>query len=94
MFNVIFTRPNQISFHRNWGNLIKNWEEISKKNNKMIQAYTRRGIPNPLRGMVWQLLAGQQRTDLKDQYPTLITVNYPVNIAAVLTPLNIEKLTF
>ena len=53
---------------------MKNWEEISKKNFKFIRTLVLRGIPGPMRGMAWQLLAGSQSMSLKSQYPSLITV--------------------
>lgn len=62
------------TFHSNWGHLMKNWEEISKKNIKTIHTSVRQGIPDPLRAMAWQLLTGPQYLALKEQYPTLITV--------------------
>lgn len=57
-----------------WSDVMKNWEEISKKNFKFIRTLVLRGIPGPMRGMAWQLLAGSQSMSLKSQYPSLITV--------------------
>uniref|UniRef100_A0A1X7VAF8 Rab-GAP TBC domain-containing protein n=1 Tax=Amphimedon queenslandica TaxID=400682 RepID=A0A1X7VAF8_AMPQE len=56
-----------------WSDVMKNWEEISRKNFKFIRSLVLRGIPGPMRGMAWQLLAGAQTMTLKTQYPSLIT---------------------
>lgn len=58
-----------------WSTLVKNWEESIKKNQKQIVQLVRQGVPNPLRGMVWQLLAGTQE-ELKLKYPELIMVGW------------------
>lgn len=58
-----------------WSTLVKNWEESTKKNQKQIVQLVRQGVPDPLRGMVWQLLAGTQE-DLKLKYPELIMVGW------------------
>lgn len=58
-----------------WSNLVKTWEESWKKNPKMIRLLTRKGIPDPLRGIVWQLMANASSHELKARYPSLITVS-------------------
>lgn len=60
-----------------WSNLLKNWEENMKKNSKNVRNLVRRGIPDPLRGMVWQLLAGPHDEELKKKYPLLIIESCP-----------------
>ena len=57
-----------------WSGLLKNWEESVKKSGKIIKQLVRRGIPDPLRGMAWQLLSGPHNEELKKMYPSLITV--------------------
>ena len=57
-----------------WSGLLRNWEESVKKNMKLIKQLARQGIPDPLRGMAWQLIANSQDASLKEQYPSLITV--------------------
>ncbi len=61
-------------FSRIWGSVLKNWEENVKKNNKLIKQLVRRGVPDPLRGMAWQLLSGPHDESLKKMYPSLIIV--------------------
>ena len=58
-----------------WSLLLKNWEESERKNQKTIRQLAQQGIPAHLRGMAWQLMSGAHDAELKDQYPTLITVS-------------------
>lgn len=62
------------SYHQ-WGQLIGNWNDAQRKKPKFVREMVRRGIPNALRGMVWQLLCGARDLPLKDQYPQLIRSN-------------------
>lgn len=59
------------SYHQ-WGQLIGNWNDAHRKRPKYVRDMVRRGIPNALRGMVWQLLSGAQDFALKELYPQLI----------------------
>ena len=61
------------TYHQ-WGQLIGNWNDTHKKKPKLVREMVRRGIPNALRGMVWQLLCEARDLPLKDQYPQLIKV--------------------
>ena len=67
------SRTKEEDLWQTWSNLVKNWEESTKKNQKQIVQLVRQGVPNPLRGVVWQLLAGTQE-ELKQKYPELIMV--------------------
>lgn len=68
-------RTKEEDLWQTWSSLIKNWEESIKKNHKHIAQLVRQGVPNPLRGVVWQLLAGTQE-ELKVKYPELIMVGF------------------
>ena len=57
-----------------WSQLLKNWEENEKRQAKLIKQLARQGIPEHLRGMAWQLLSNSQNQELKEYYPSLITV--------------------
>ena len=57
-----------------WSDILKNWEEVFPKNNKLVKHMTRQGIPEHLRGMAWQLLSDSINLELKEKYPTLINV--------------------
>ena len=58
-----------------WSDILKNWEDMYPKNAKVVKHLARRGIPEHLRGMAWQLLSLSINTELKEQYPTLIIVS-------------------
>ena len=67
------------TYHQ-WGQLIGNWNDTHKKKPKLVREMVRRGIPNALRGMVWQLLCEARDLPLKDQYPQLIKVTSYVSV--------------
>lgn len=62
------------SYHQ-WGQLIGNWNDAHRKKSKLVKEMVRRGVPNALRGMVWQLLCEARDLPLRDQYPQLIKSN-------------------
>lgn len=61
------------TYHQ-WGQLIGNWSDAQRKKPKVVKDMVRRGVPNALRGMVWQLLCEARDFPLRDQYPQLIKV--------------------
>ena len=61
------------TYHQ-WGQLIANWSDAQRKKPKFVRDMVRRGVPNALRGMVWQLLCEARDFPLRDQYPQLIKV--------------------
>lgn len=63
-----------------WGQLMSNWEYAVKKKPKNVRDMVRKGIPNALRGLVWQLLCGARDSPLKDEYPKLIKVFLYANV--------------
>ncbi|XP_022788464.1 EVI5-like protein isoform X2 [Stylophora pistillata] len=62
------------TYHQ-WGQLINHWSDSQRKKPKFIRDMVRRGVPNALRGMVWQLLCEARDSPLRDQYPQLIKSN-------------------
>ena len=68
-----------------WSQLLKNWEESEKRQAKLIKQLVRRGIPEHLRGMAWQLLSNSQNQELKEYYPSLITVSQPLSLSLSLS---------
>ena len=40
-----------------WGDLLANWDSIARRKPKYLAELVRRGVPDALRGMVWQNLA-------------------------------------
>ena len=61
------------TYHQ-WGQLIGNWSDAQRKKPRFVRDMVRRGVPNALRGMVWQLLCEARDFPLRDQYPQLIKV--------------------
>ena len=53
------------------------WEANCKKKWKQIRELAWRGVPNPMRTLVWPLLAGVRSTEdsLKTRYPQLLAVS-------------------
>lgn len=62
------------TYHQ-WGQLIGNWSDAQRKKPRFVRDMVRRGVPNALRGMVWQLLCEARDFPLRDQYPQLIKSN-------------------
>lgn len=60
--------------YHEWGQLIGNWSDAQRKKPKFVKDMVRRGVPNALRGMVWQLLCEARDFPVRDQYPQLIKV--------------------
>lgn len=61
--------------YHEWGQLIGNWSDSQRKKPKFIRDMVRMGVPNALRGMVWQLLCEASDSPLREQYPQLIKSN-------------------
>ncbi len=61
-----------------WSELLNKWHSNLSTRPRHVQTLVRRGIPEALRGEVWQLLAGcQDETNLMEQYKVLITRESP-----------------
>ncbi len=59
---------------KGWSELLNKWHSNLSTRPRHVQTLVRRGIPEALRGEVWQLLAGcQDETNLMEQYKVLIT---------------------
>ncbi|XP_033643488.1 rab GTPase-activating protein 1-like isoform X1 [Asterias rubens] len=58
----------------NWGDLLAKWRSNLSVRPKHLRSMVRKGIPEALRGEVWQLLAGvKECEDLMEEYRVLIT---------------------
>ncbi|XP_041370237.1 rab GTPase-activating protein 1-like [Gigantopelta aegis] len=57
-----------------WSDVLIKWHQNLTQRPKQVQPLARKGIPEALRGEVWQLLAGcQETTELLEAYRVLIT---------------------
>lgn len=62
-----------------WSEILPKWHSKLNQRPKGLEALVRNGIPEPLRGEVWQLLSGAQQApeDLMDQYRIFLTMSAP-----------------
>ncbi|XP_038046522.1 rab GTPase-activating protein 1-like isoform X2 [Patiria miniata] len=61
-----------------WGDLLAKWRGNLSLRPKQLRSMVRKGIPEALRGEVWQLLAGVKDCEgLMEEYRVLITKNSP-----------------
>jgi hypothetical protein len=69
-----------------WHEVLVKWHQSLSQRPKQVQQLARKGIPEALRGEVWQLLAGcHDNSELMEAYRVLITkVNPSVHRASTL----------
>ncbi|XP_052225511.1 rab GTPase-activating protein 1-like [Dreissena polymorpha] len=61
-----------------WRDVLKKWHQNLTQKPKQVTQLSRKGVPEALRGEVWQLLAGcQNNTELLEAYRILITKESP-----------------
>ena len=58
----------QNSLYNKWNEIIINFEEYKINNKKELKKLTRLGIPDNLRGFIWQKFSGIEKSNLKNQY--------------------------
>ena len=58
----------QNSLYNKWNEIIINFEEHKINNKKELKKLTRLGIPDNLRGFIWQKFSGIEKSNLKNQY--------------------------
>lgn len=61
-----------------WSEILPKWHSKLNQRPKGLETLVRNGIPEPLRGEVWQLLSGaQQSVDLMERYRIFLTLSAP-----------------
>lgn len=61
-----------------WSEILPKWHSKLHQRPKGLSPLVRNGVPDPLRGEVWQLLSGaQQCSDLMEQYRIFLTKSAP-----------------
>ena len=77
---------------KTWSQLIADWDSNVKKKSKYIRELAWKGIPNPMRSLVWPLLAGVNMaySPLKEMYPKLLAVSRSVCGMCVRSPVVCE----
>ncbi|XP_052131622.1 ecotropic viral integration site 5 ortholog isoform X3 [Frankliniella occidentalis] len=55
-----------------WGRVVSDWDNFFKKKNQYVRDLVRKGIPNKLRGTVWQRLCNAQESPITKQYAEYI----------------------
>ncbi|KAH7888682.1 rab-GTPase-TBC domain-containing protein [Phlebopus sp. FC_14] len=60
-----------------WGTVISDYQGYAAENSEKLAQAIERGIPNTLRGMMWQLMAASKDTELENTYLTLLKESSP-----------------
>jgi len=72
-----------------WHSALKRWHQNVRQRPRQVRSLVRKGIPEPLRDEVWQLLAGcTESPQLLEAYRTLIP---QVNVDFVIIPIHILR---
>ncbi|XP_015907445.1 ecotropic viral integration site 5 ortholog isoform X2 [Parasteatoda tepidariorum] len=60
-----------------WGSVVNEWETYFKKKNAFVKDLVRRGIPNHIRNIVWQLLCNAQSCPARELYTEYLKSSSP-----------------
>eukprot|EP00842_Homolaphlyctis_polyrhiza_P000110 jgi/Hompol1/109/HPOL_005225-RA len=58
-----------------WGNVINDYEGTLRKHPREFTQKLHRGLPEPIRGMMWQLMANSKSESLEEEYIQLLARN-------------------
>jgi hypothetical protein len=58
-----------------WGKVINDYETMIRLYPKQFQKNMRKGLPEPIRGMMWQLMSDSKSESLEEEYLALLTRN-------------------
>ena len=60
-----------------WGAVVQDYEEAARSNPKALSKAIQRGVPDVIRGSVWQLIASSKSTELEESYKALLKLPSP-----------------
>ncbi|XP_054713197.1 ecotropic viral integration site 5 ortholog-like isoform X2 [Uloborus diversus] len=60
-----------------WGSIVNEWDTYFKKKNGFVKDLVRRGIPNHIRNIVWQLLCNAQACPARELYTGYLKSSSP-----------------
>ncbi|KAJ3204150.1 GTPase-activating protein [Dinochytrium kinnereticum] len=60
-----------------WGKVMNNYEDIARRQSRLLTKKLQHGIPDAIRGMVWQLMSKSKDTELEATYRALLTRTSP-----------------
>lgn len=75
--SITYDDGNQDNIWAMWGNIVSDWENLFKRKSSYIKDFVRRGIPNPFRGIVWQLLCSASECPEKERYAEYLKMTSP-----------------
>ncbi|KAJ3268433.1 GTPase-activating protein [Terramyces sp. JEL0728] len=55
-----------------WGKVINDYENIIASNPRQFRQHLRKGLPEPIRGMMWQLMSNSKSEGLEEEYMGLL----------------------
>jgi ecotropic viral integration site 5 protein len=55
-----------------WGLVVNDYEAVAKSQPKVLSNTIQKGIPTPLRGMIWQLMSKSKDIELETTYSQLL----------------------
>ena len=55
-----------------WGLVVNDYEAVAKSQPKVLSKTIQKGIPTPLRGMIWQLMSKSKDVELETIYAQLL----------------------
>ncbi|CAJ0882580.1 8906_t:CDS:2 [Entrophospora sp. SA101] len=60
-----------------WGQIISDYENVSRTQSQQLSKAIQKGIPRALRGMIWQLMSKSKDVELESKYAQLLKQSSP-----------------
>lgn len=60
-----------------WGKLVNDWDTNNHKKSQLVKDLVRKGVPQPFRGLVWQMLCGAHENGVKSLYADYMKQSSP-----------------